>query len=366
MDALLSGRYFYCPKGVVIMSEEKDIGSLSVKIGLDGSSFQAGVGAINKQLAVVKSEFALAASKIGEFGTGTDALKVKADSLTKQIELQKQKVEALNNAFDKSVESKGKDAKATQDLEIKLNKAKTEMSGMENSLSKTTAELKTQSSVLGRLGDEYDKAFKQAKQSMGTAFDQMKVVGAGITAAGAGIAAGLGLAVKKTMDFDAEMSKVKALSGSTGEQFDKLRQQAIDLGAKTSFSASQSAEGMQKLAAAGFNASQIMAAMPGVLDATAASGADMTLVAETMGAALNTFGLDASQAGHVADVLATAANASAIDVQDMAFSLKYAGPVAKSLGVTLEETTNPSVCNAQFNRSANSSGERNGQTRIIY
>ncbi|RAL25963.1 phage tail tape measure protein [Thermoflavimicrobium daqui] len=91
----------------------------------------------------------------------------------------------------------------------------------------------------------------QAGESMGNAFDQMQVAGTRITAAGLGIAAGLGSAVKTTADFDAQMSKVQALAGATAQDFQKLRNQAIQLGSDTSYSASQVSEGMTILVASG-------------------------------------------------------------------------------------------------------------------
>ena len=79
-------------------------------------------------------------------------------------------------------------------------------------------------------------------------------------------------AIKVGSDFEAQMSRVEAISGATGEEFERLRQQAIDLGADTAFSASQAAEGMENLAAAGFTTNEIMNAMPGMLNLSAASG----------------------------------------------------------------------------------------------
>ena len=92
---------------------------------------------------------------------------------------------------------------------------------------------------------------------------------AGGTTAVAGIGAA---AIKAGADFEAQMSRVKAISGATGAEFEKLKDQAIQLGADTSFSASEAAEGMENLAAAGFATSEIMDAMPGLLDLAAASG----------------------------------------------------------------------------------------------
>lgn len=151
---------------------------------------------------------------------------------------------------------------------------------------------------------------------------------------------GIGVAAAKVGgDFEAQMSRVKAISGATGSSFEELRQQAIDLGAKTAFSAKESAAGMENLASAGFDAKEIMEAMPGLLDLAAVSGGDVALASENAATALRGFNLDASQAGHVADVFAKAAADTNAEVGDMGEAMKYIAPVANSMGLSIEEVS---------------------------
>jgi TP901 family phage tail tape measure protein len=146
-------------------------------------------------------------------------------------------------------------------------------------------------------------------------------------------------AIQTGMEFDKQMSAVQAVSGATAGQFKALRQQAIDLGASTTKSASEVAAGQLELAKSGFTVKQIMAAMPGVISASTASGEDMARTAEVMTAALNGFGLKASAASHVADVLAQAANDSSADINDLGYAFKYAAAPAHALGMKLEEVS---------------------------
>lgn len=145
-------------------------------------------------------------------------------------------------------------------------------------------------------------------------------------------------AIKVGSDFEAQMSRVEAISGATGEEFERLRQQAIDLGADTAFSASQAAEGMENLAAAGFTTNEIMNAMPGMLNLAAASGEDLASSADIAASALRGFGLEASEAGHVADVLAENANRTNSSVAETGEAMKYVAPLARAAGISLEET----------------------------
>lgn len=98
------------------MPNNDEIGSLNVKVGLDGTGFQEGVSQINRQLAVVRSAFKAASAQIADSGTAVDQAKLKMDSLSQQIELQRQKVESLASAHQKAVEASGADSKAAQDL----------------------------------------------------------------------------------------------------------------------------------------------------------------------------------------------------------------------------------------------------------
>lgn len=145
-------------------------------------------------------------------------------------------------------------------------------------------------------------------------------------------------AVKTGMDFEAQMSRVKAISGATGEEFAKLKEQAKQLGADTAFSATEAAQGMENLASAGFSTSEIIAAMPGMLDLAASSGEDLASSADIAASTLRGFGLEASSAGHVADVLAKNAAETNAAVADTGEAMKYVAPVAKSMGIEFEET----------------------------
>ena len=181
--------------------------------------------------------------------------------------------------------------------------------------------------------DNVSKKFGVMGQKMTSAGRSMTV---GVTTP---LTLGLGAAVKKSADFEEQMSKVGAVSQASGRQLKAMSDEAVMLGAKTSKSASEVASCMNELAQLGFNANQVMKAMPGVISAAEASGADMATTAQVMASSINSFNLKAENSGHVADVLATAANDSAADINYMGDALKYAGTPAHSLGISLEDTS---------------------------
>lgn len=150
---------------------------------------------------------------------------------------------------------------------------------------------------------------------------------------------GLGVfAIKAGAEFEAQMSRVQAISGATGDELEALNKQALQLGADTAFSAAEAAAGMENLASAGFKVNEITAAMPGLLDMAAVSGGDVALAAEVAASTIRAFGLEASEAGHVADVFAQAASSTNAEVGDMGEAMKYVAPVAKAMGQEMEMT----------------------------
>ncbi|NRG30694.1 phage tail tape measure protein [Niallia circulans] len=159
----------------------------------------------------------------------------------------------------------------------------------------------------------------------------------GFGSVGLSIGAGLGYAVKQSADFDSAMRKAGAIAGANTAEFDAMKQSAIELGANTSKSASEVAVAMTELAAKGFDANQVIAAMPGVISAAEASGEDLAMTSDTVSSALNIWGLEASEASRVADVLAESANSTAAGIEDMQYAFKYAGAPAAALGVSMEE-----------------------------
>lgn len=184
-----------------------------------------------------------------------------------------------------------------------------------------------------------DKTIGAGKQ-IETAGESISKVGSSLTKTITTPILGISTAiVKVASDFEEEMAKVKAISQASGDDFKNLRELAIDLGASTSFSASEVAQGMTEMAKAGWATSDIMAGMGGVLDAAAASGESLATTSTIVADALTGFGLDAGESGRVADLLTQAANAGTIDIADLGETFKYISPVANAMNSSIEDVT---------------------------
>lgn len=151
---------------------------------------------------------------------------------------------------------------------------------------------------------------------------------------------GLGaISVKTFSGFEAEMSKVKAVSGATTKEFKALEAQAKKLGASTTFTASEVAGLQTEFAKLGFTASEIDKVTESTLYLAQAGGAELGRAAEVAGSTLRAFGLAAEETGMVTDVMAKSFATSSLDMESFAEAMKTAAPIAKATGVSIEETS---------------------------
>lgn len=164
--------------------------------------------------------------------------------------------------------------------------------------------------------------------------ESMLPVAAGITAIGA--AGG-----KAFIDFDSIITGAAAKAGATAEEMEMMRQKASQFGADFPISATQAAEGMDRLAAAGYDANQVVGVMPSVITAAVASGEDLATTSDVVSNALNIWNLKqgdiAQNAMRVADVVQMASNKSSLGMADFGLAMQYAGAPAATLNVSIEQ-----------------------------
>ncbi len=199
----------------------------------------------------------------------------------------------------------------------------------------------TVGSLVVRIGTDIsglEAGLQRASGRLRSAGRSMQQIGTGLTL---GVSAPLGLiassAVMTAADFERSMNVLQATSGATATEMATLQAQALELGAVTAFSAGDAASAMLELAKAGMDVSQVSGAIPGVLDLAAAANLGLGEAAAITSNALNTFGLDATAAGAVANTLAAAANASSADVGDLAQGMQMAGAVFAANGQSVQD-----------------------------
>jgi TP901 family phage tail tape measure protein len=186
--------------------------------------------------------------------------------------------------------------------------------------------------------DQLTRGLQAARADVNKFGSDMIRLGAQVVAATAAIGAPVAFATKTFADFDDAMRAVGAVSQATAAELQSMTDVAKMLGATTSFTAVQVAQLMTELGRAGFKPDQVNAMTGAVMDLARATGTDATLASGIMAASIRQFSLGADDATRVADVLTKAANATFNSVESLGEALKYAGPVAAELGLSLEDT----------------------------
>lgn len=167
----------------------------------------------------------------------------------------------------------------------------------------------------------------------------MQSVGKALTLGVTAPLVGVGIkSVKTASEFEAAMSKVKAISGATGGDFKRLEDIAMRMGRTTKFTAIESAEALKYMGMAGWKTDQMIAGLPPIMNLAAASGENLGTVSDIVTDSLTAFGMKATDAGRFCDVLAAAATNSNTDVYKMGETFKYVAPVAGALGYSVEDT----------------------------
>lgn len=146
-------------------------------------------------------------------------------------------------------------------------------------------------------------------------------------------------AVGTIAEFGAQMSKVAAVSGATGETLTSLTDTAKELGATTVFSATEAAEGMEFLARAGFSANEVIEAIPATLDLAASGALELGRAADIASNVLGGFGAEVDDLERFVDVLAKTAASANTDVNQLGEAMSKVAPVAKLAGLSVEETS---------------------------
>lgn len=174
----------------------------------------------------------------------------------------------------------------------------------------------------------FDKVGRVAKKAFKTVT---------VAATAASVAVGT-FSVKTGMEFESQMSTVEALSKASQAEMIQLNKTAKYLGATTVWTAKESGQAMEYMAMAGWDAKQMVDAVPATMDLASASGEELSTVADIVTDSMTAFSLKAEQAGHFTDVLAAAATSSNTNVGKLGESFKYAAPLAGSMGYNIEDT----------------------------
>lgn len=294
--------------------------NIGPRIGIEGEAeYRRTINQIIQQQKTLKSEMQAMSSAWDKDTAQQKKNSQQRDILSKQIQTQKDRLAELENMMEKSAEKYGENSQETLKWKQAVNEAATELNRLET-------ELKNIPSDLQQMGADMEAA----GQKISAVGDALMPISA--AAAAVGVAA-----VKTTADFDSSMSKVAAISGATGKDFDDLRAKAREMGAETKFSASEAADAFQYMAMAGWKTEDMLEGISGIMSLSAADGLDLATTSDIVTDSLSAFNLTAKDSAHFADVLAAASTNANTNVSMMGETFKYAAPVAGALGFSIED-----------------------------
>lgn len=275
--------------------------------------------------------------------TELERIKQTSGEASDEYKQQAEVVAELAQKYKKSTDAQTQNEVSLGKLETQLNNAQTAVNGTERELDALEKELDQAENSTNELGDAMDEAGKSADNASG-GFTVIKGVLANL------ISDGITTCISKLKDmakqtietgqtFDSSMSNVAAISGATGDDLDKLRNKAKEMGEKTKFSASEAADGLSYMAMAGWKTDDMLNGLDGIMNLAAASGADLATTSDIVTDALTAFGKSAEDSGRLADIMAATSSNANTNVELLGETFKYCASTAGSLGYSMEDTS---------------------------
>lgn len=394
--------------------------NVTTKFKVDVSDLKKNITTANNTIKLLNAEMKNISAGMEKGAETADTLAAKMQKQSQIVEQEKSKLDALRTQLQRLVQAQESGAGVVADLTSKyrqaaeqygensaeakkylqeLNKAEAaqdknaaaidrlniQIVNQDTAVKNAAAQVESYANALSSMNNDAAQA-QSGAEDLSNSFDDVNdsaedTTGGGLTAFGvalANLAADIiASAINKMKElvtqtievgetFDTSMSNVGAISGATAEEMDALRDKAAEMGASTKFSASQVADGFGYMAMAGWKTEQMVDGIGGVLDLAAASGADLATTSDIVTDALTAMGLQAGDAGHLADVMAAASSNANTNVEMMGETFKYVAPVAGSLGYSIEDTATAIglMANAGIKSSQAGTALRGALTRI--
>ena len=301
------------------------IQGITVEIGGDTTKLSKALESVNKSIKGTQSGLKDVNKLLKLDPSNTELVVQKQKMLKDAIEATKEKLATLKTAAQQANEQLANGEITQQQYEA----LQREIVETEQNLRSLQDQAATTNATLAKIDEAGEKL-----QNIGSSVENVGKKFLPVTAAVTGLGTA---AVKTAADFDSEMSKVSAISGATGDDFDQLRAKAREMGAKTKFSASEAASAMEYMAMAGWKTGDMLNGIEGIMNLAAASGEDLATTSDIVTDALTAFGLSAADSGHFADILAAASSNANTNVSMMGETFKYCAPIAGALGFSAED-----------------------------
>lgn len=314
----------------------------------DISSLRQGMQEARRQISLANSEFRAASSSMEDWTRSADGLNAKLRSLDSVLSAQRRQLSILEQELEATTREYGENSAAADRVRVRIN-------NQTAAINRTEREIRDYQSQLDRLENEADSATREIddmNDSIDATDSNSKKASDGFAVMKGAladlVADGIRLAVDALKDlakntisvgasFEQEMAKVGAISGTSVEGMEKLNAKAKEMGATTKFSATESAEAFEYMAMAGWETSDMLNGIEGIMNLAAASGEDLANTSDIVTDALTAMGYKAGDAGKLADVMAAASSNANTNVSLMGKTFQYVAPILGTLGMSMED-----------------------------
>ena len=318
------------------MASGTPLGQMYIELGLDVSKFSPTLNGAKNAVKYFQNNVRSLDSTLKGNEKNASLLQAKYKTLGQAIDSQRKVLDEMKKGFDKLEPGTAKFDKAAADIE-RENAKLAAMEGQLRGVEKALQDVGRENSWSGKMDALSEKVAKGG--------EKLRAMGDAMKPVSAALLAGFTLSTKKAIDFESQMNTTKSLLADTipnakelSATTEKLGESSKNWAKQYGISTASINEGMQEIIKKGFDANQTIEAMPAILDATKASGEDFNTVMNATTNILQQFGLSTQDTGRVTNSLTFVANKTAAGFADMGAAMEYVGPVAKNVGMDLEET----------------------------
>lgn len=362
------------------------------------TAYRSALKQITLNLREVSSSMKVVTATYDKNDNSLEALKARQDALNRVLDVQKEKLNTVSAQYEKFKTATEQSANEHEQLRQKLENAKDELTKIGQQLGVNSTEYAQQKEAVDKLQKEYDESTKSQeknRESLTKLAVQMNNAQADVVktqkeidnlgnamndaqkpaeelgdnvedAGGKAVSATDGYTAFKNVlanlatniinrvvdglkqmsqqvvetgeSFDSAMSQVGAISGASADDMAKLSEKAQEMGAKTKFSATESAEAFTYMAMAGWKTEDMLNGIEGIMNLAASSGEDLATTSDIVTDALTAMGYSAKDSGRLADVMAAASSNANTNVSLMGATFQYVAPIVGALGYSMEDT----------------------------
>ncbi|SDO79159.1 phage tail tape measure protein [Halobacillus aidingensis] len=311
----------------------KELGNLQTKLSLDDKNFN--LTSVRSDLKGLRSEMNVLKSTSKEYQRSTEGLSRQSDILSRKYKTQEARVSELRRRYEESKRVKGEDAQQTKNLSAQYNNAVSSLNKTETQLKRVNEQLERQVNPWKRIGTQLDTAGDKMQQFGRGARDFGRNWTMGVSTPILGFGA---LMVRTGMDFEKSMSQVQATSGATGDDLALLEEKAREMGASTTKSASEAADGLNYMALAGWDTQEMLGGLEPILRLSEAANIDLGRASDLVTDSLSALQLEVSDLPQYLDMVAEASRTSNTSMDQLMDAFLIAGGNFAQFNVPLSES----------------------------